>query len=235
MECMTSKKNVSAYIDGVLPDEDRRAMRSHVDGCRDCSTAVEKQDKVQRMLRALPRHAPPQDLTVRLRVTASQERTRRQLTAWQRWRDQGRLLVKNMMKPIAVPAVGGFCSAVFLFCSLVPSFTFYQTPDAPESSFGMVAGMFAVPVAISSGPTVKNLAPIGFFDGDAVVDLRIDAGGRIVNFSIVGADGTGSDQLRRSIENNLLFTTFVPATAFGKPIAGTLRLTFRSSRIEVRG
>ena len=78
----------------------------------------------------------------------------------------------------------------------------------------MVAGMFAVPVVLSSEPAVKNLAPIGFFDGDAVVDLSIDAAGRIVNYSIVGVDGAGSDQLRRSIENNLLFTTFVPGHCF---------------------
>jgi len=235
MECLTSKKNLSAYLDGALPEAMSRAMRSHVDSCRACSTQAEEQDRVQRLLRTLPRQAAPPDLNVRLRVVASQERARRQMTGWQRWREHWKLITSNLMKPIALPAVGGLCSAIFLFSSLVPSFTFYRTPDAPQSTFGMVAGMFAVPVVLSSEPTVKNLAPIGFFDGDAVVDLRIDAAGRIVNYSIVGTDGSGSDRLRRSIENNLLFTTFVPATAFGKPIAGTLRLTFRSSRIEVRG
>lgn len=235
MECLTSKRNLSAYLDGALPEKELGAMRSHFDDCADCSTAAEKQQRVKRLLRALPRQGVPPDMTVRLRVVASREQSRRKMTTWERWGEQWKLIKSNLMKPIAVPAIGGVCSAVFLFSSLVPSFTFYRTPDAPQSTFGMVAGMFAVPVVLSSEPTVKNLAPIGFFDGDAVVDLRIDAGGRIVNYSIVGAEGTGSDQLRRSIENNLLFTTFVPATAFGKPIAGTLRLTFRSSRIEVRG
>jgi hypothetical protein len=56
-----------------------------------------------------------------------------------------------------------------------------------------------------------------------------------VNYSIIGADGHTADQLRRSIENNLLFTTFQPATAFGLPIAGKIRISFRSSRIDVRG
>jgi|SRR5271165_2285191 len=235
MECLTSKKNLSSYLDGSLPEEERRSMRSHFDSCRDCSTEVEGQSHLKRLLSSLPKRVPPPDLNVRLRVVASQERARHQMTAWQRCRERWTLIKSNLMKPIAIPAVGGLCSAIFLFSSLVPSFTFYRTPDAPQSTFGMVAGMFAVPVVLSSEPVVKNLAPIGFFDGDAVVDLRIDAAGRIVNYSIVGAEGSGSDQLRRSIENNLLFTTFVPATAFGKPIAGTLRLTFRSSRIEVRG
>jgi hypothetical protein len=199
------------------------------------SSQSQEQDRVHRLLRALPRHVPPPDLGLKLRVIASQEQARRALPVWRRWQEQGKLTLRNLMQPLALPAVGGLCSAIFLFSSLVPSFTFYRTPDSPQSSFGMVAGMFAVPVVLSSAPTLKNLAPIGFFDGDAVVDLRIDAAGRIVNYSIVGTDGTGSDKLRRSIENNLLFTTFAPATAFGRPVAGTLRLTFRSSRIEVRG
>jgi len=41
--------------------------------------------------------------------------------------------------------------------------------------------------------------------------------------------------LRHSIENSLLFTEFWPATNFGRPIAGTIRISFRSSHIDVRG
>jgi hypothetical protein len=69
---------------------------------------------------------------------------------------------------------------------------------------------------------------------DAMVDLKIDDRGRIINYSIVGAPGP-ADQLRHSIENSLLFTEFWPATNFGRPIAGTIRISFRSSHIDVRG
>jgi len=104
----------------------------------------------------------------------------------------------------------------------VPTFTLHQTPGD-------------VPTMLSTEPVVENMAPVGFVDGDAVVDLRIDGEGRIVNYSIIDADGQRADQLRRSIENRLLFMTFKPATAFGNPISGTLRISFRSAHIEVRG
>jgi len=159
-------------------------------------------------------------------VIASRERARVQQAAaprFHRWRDNLQLSMKNLMRPLALPLVGGLCSAVLLFSSLVPSFQQHQTPGD-------------IPTGLSTQPLVKSMAPLGFQEAaDAVVDLRIDEEGRIVNYSIIGADGREAIQLRRSIENNLLFTTFQPATAFGTPIAGTIRISFRRSRIEVRG
>jgi hypothetical protein len=155
----------------------------------------------------------------RERVRAAQER----LPLITRWREGFHLSLQNLMKPLALPLVGGIGSAVLLFGALMPSFIQHRTPGD-------------VPTGLSTQPLVKSMAPLGFMDaGDAVVDLRIDGEGRIVNYSIIGTDGQKADQVRRSIENNLLFTTFQPATAFGLPIAGTIRISFRSSRIEVRG
>jgi len=68
-----------------------------------------------------------------------------------------------------------------------------------------------------------------------VVDLQLDDQGRIVNFTIVSAPGQQNEKLRREIENHLLFTEFWPATTFGRGVAGTIRISFRSSRIDVRG
>ena len=41
---------------------------------------------------------------------------------WSRWRDRVELSLRNLMRPLALPAVGGLCSAVFLFSTLVPMF-----------------------------------------------------------------------------------------------------------------
>lgn len=177
------------------------------------------------MLRSLPTRIPPPELAVRLRVLASRELARSQgaTPRFKQWREHFNLSMQNLMRPLALPLVGGLCSAVLLFSALVPSFTQHQTPGD-------------IPTGLSTQPMVKSMAPLGFMDaGDAVVDLRINEEGRIVNYSIMGAEGQQADQLRRSIENNLLFTTFQPATAFGTPIAGTIRISFRSSRIDVKG
>jgi hypothetical protein len=67
------------------------------------------------------------------------------------------------------------------------------------------------------------------------VDLQLDDQGRFFDFTIVSAPGQQNEKLRRSIENSLLFTEFWPATTFGRGVAGTIRISFRSSRIDVRG
>ena len=182
---------------------------------------------IRHALRSLPRRTPPAYLTTQLLVLASRERVRN--TA--RKSRVGLSLVHlglaldNLMKSLALPAAGGLCAAILLFMILVPTFS---------GAFYMGSAI-DVPTGLSTGPTVKSLPPIGFQYGDAEVDLRIDEQGRIINYSIVGGQGLEKDAIRRSIENNLLFTQFTPATAFGIPITSTLRLSFRSSRIDVKG
>ena len=132
------------------------------------------------------------------------------------------------MRPLALPAVGGLCSAIFLFSALVPTFV-------PAFAMGN-ATLGDVPTMLTTQPMVKYLAPVAFGGEDAEVDLTIDDQGRIVDYVIVSAPGQTSEQLRRTIENNLLFTEFWPATAFGKPVAGTVRISFRSAAgIDVKG
>jgi hypothetical protein len=144
---------------------------------------------------------------------------------WSRWRDRMELSLRNLMRPLALPAVGGLCSAVFLFSTLVPMF---------KSAFAMSASA-DIPTMLSTEPMLKYTAPIAFANADAVVDLQLDDQGRIINFTIVNAPGQQSEKLRHSIENSLLFTEFWPATTFGRGVAGTIRISFRSSRIDVRG
>lgn len=165
---------------------------------------------------------------MRLRIAASRELARNAQSASRLpgWARRLKLALDNLMKPLALPAAGGLCAAILLFATiLVPTFSgaFYLAPAGD------------VPIGLSTDPVLKSMAPIGFHYGDAEVNLRIDEQGRIVNYSIVGGQGLEKDAMRRSIENNLLFTQFTPATAFGVPVTGTIRLSFRSSRIDVKG
>jgi len=174
-------------------------------------------------MRALPRVAPPPELTVRLHVVASRERERRKHGWLHRAATTAWLMFDGLMRPLAVPLAGGICSTLFLFGLLVPSFAW--VPSAED-----------VPIGWSTEPAVKSMYPIGFEDGEAVVDVTIDDQGRMVDFSIVhGSGGADSASFYRSVENALLFTVFTPRTAFGQPVGGKLRLTFRSSRVDVRG
>ncbi len=216
-------------MDGAGSIEERRAINQHLSACRTCATESQRYRHLRETLRSLPRRTPPIDLVVRLRVAASKARVAGSSGAgrWRSWRDRFELSLANLMRPLALPAVGGLCSAVFLFSTLVPTF---------KSAFALdMSPWDDVPTMLTTQPTVKFMAPVAFVNEDAVVDLKLDDQGRIINYSIVGAPGPASDQLRHSIENSLLFTEFWPATSFGRPIAGTIRISFRSSRIDVRG
>jgi hypothetical protein len=225
MECGSVKERVSDYLDDAVSAEERRVLKRHLNGCRECSLESQRYSQLRLKLRSLPKRMPPADLTTRLRVVASKVRMESFSSPWSRWRDRVELSLRNLMRPLALPAVGGLCSAVFLFSTLVPMF---------KSAFLMSASG-DIPTMLSTEPMLKYTAPVAFADRDAVVDLQLDDQGRIINFTIVGVPGQQSEKLRHSIENSLLFTEFWPATTFGRGVAGTIRISFRSSRIDVRG
>jgi hypothetical protein len=222
MDCQTVQLGISAYLDSAISSEEQREMVQHLGACPKCSGESERYRELRAALRSVPKRTPPPDLIVRLRVAASKARVSR----FHGWRERFQLSLRNLMRPLALPAAGGLCSAVFLFSTLVPTF---------RAAFAMDNSPGDVPTMLTTEPTLKFMAPVAFFNGDAVVDLKIDDRGRIINYSILGAPGPASDQLRHSIENSLLFTEFWPATNFGRPIAGTIRISFRSSHIDVRG
>jgi len=225
MECGSFKGRVSDYLDDAVSAEERRVLKRHLNGCRECAVESERYLQLRLKLRSLPAPVPPADLTTRLRVVASKVRMESFSSPWSRWRDRAELTLRNMMRPLALPAVGGLCSAVFLFSTLVPMF---------KAAF-VLSASGDIPTMLSTQPMLKYTAPIAFADRDAVVDLQLDDQGRIINFTIVSAPGQQNENLRRHIENHLLFTEFWPATTFGRGVAGTIRISFRNNRIDVRG
>lgn len=228
MECLIVKRQLSAYLDRGISSAERRRVQQHLNSCNDCALEVARYSKLRAQLRSLPKYVPPADLTTRLRVAASKVRMESfgGASPWNRWCDRLELFLRNLMRPLALPAVGGLCSAVFLFSTFVPLF---------KSAF-FLNSSGDIPTMLSTQPTLKYIAPVAFSSsGDAVVDLRLNDQGEVVDFTIVSAPGQPSDALRRSIENSLLFTAFSPATTFGRGVASTIRIFFRSSRIDVRG
>jgi len=212
-----------ADLDHLTPEAERQAVAAHLRVCRSCSEEGAERERIRAAMRALPRMAPPPDLAVRLRVMASRERQRR-ATGWlPRLATNIHLAFDGLMRPLAVPLAGGVLSALLLFALLVPSFAW--VPSAQD-----------IPIGLSTDATVKSMAPIGFADGEAVVDVTIDDQGHMVDYNIVRDRGTEvNESFRRSVENALLFTVFTPRTAFGMPVGGKLRLTFRTSSVEVKG
>ena len=136
-----------------------------------------------------------------------------------------RLWANNLMRPLAIPTAGGFVSALLLFGVLAPSLAIPP----------VAARTHDIPTVLYTEPSVKNFLPIGFEgDGDLVVEITVDENGKLVDYSIPNMDQKLL-RMHRSIENQILFTQFTPATRLGQPMSGKVKITFRSSRIDVKG
>jgi hypothetical protein len=181
-------------------------------------------------LQSLSKKAVPPAVSASLRVMASREslrqRTRRTFgSAFAAWWERTHLLAHNLMRPLALPAAGGLLSAVALFGMwLVPTY-----PLRGNNTFD-------VPTGLSTNPVLRGTTFVGTAGEDVVVDVTVDELGRMVDYVVInGASILKNDSLRRSLETTLLFAEFDPATNFGRPMNGKIRLVLRSSSVDVKG
>jgi hypothetical protein len=81
------------------------------------------------------------------------------------------------------------------------------------------------------------MGPFGFTGDNITIDVRVDSRGGITGYS--SPDGQqewlSDPEVRRSVENALLFVAISPGTTFGRPTSGTIRIMLRRSLIDVRG
>ena len=198
---------------------------------------TESNDQVRRMLRELPTPAVPDYLQTKLRVAASRERSRaaahRTISATlHTWADRLSLLYANMMRPVALPFAGGVLSALLLFGFSFPQLVSGQRPvfDATSSFYeeAQVSEMWPFGLATAS----HKLDSVTL-----ILDVTVDEQGRMVSYSVPTESKPllHDSVLRRSIENNLLFSKFKPANFFGAPTQGKLRLTIQHSCMNVKG
>ena len=180
-------------------------------------------------LRSLPARVPPAGLTTSLRVIASRERQRRlQRRTWRQalatWYDRTGMLMNDVMRPLALPFAGGVVSAIVLFSAwLVPTYPLRASGGSDSD----------IPTMLTTQATVKGAVPTSASSGDMAVDVTVDGAGRMVDYDIVG-DGVALQDagVRRKLESFLYFNEFVPATAFGRPVAGTVRVPIYASKAQ---
>jgi len=191
---------------------------------RERKKALLDDEVLGRALRSLPRRFPPLSVSSSLRVLASRERTRI-ANSGIAVADRLSLFANNLMRPLALPFAGGVFSAVVLF-------SMWLVPTYPVRG----ANTFDVPTMLTTEATVKRTGPIGSSGGEVIVDVMIDGQGRMVDYTIVsGHSVLDNEALRRNIENILILTEFTPATQFGQPMSGKMRLQLGSSHIDVKG
>jgi len=199
-----------------LREPERAAVVQHLTGCTDCRRHERELRFVSQTLRETVRHRPPVDLTYRLRVLASHERVR--MMAGSNWFSTLRFRLNQILRPLAVPAAGGFFASLLAFAILVPNFTVRANTSND------------VPVGLYTQVSILTPSPFEFNGQDVMLELTIDETGAVSDYSTPGGQ-LSKDQMR-AVGNFLLFTSFKAATVFGQPVSSKMLLNI--SRIDVR-
>lgn len=220
------QKSLSAFLDRALSGIESDRVSQHLTGCRECAARAREFVELRGMLRGLPQKQVPAKLASELQVMASHERVRRSTTLWQGWIQWTRLVVNNLMRPIAIPFAGGVSAALFLFSMLTPTLTIRAADartDVPAYHWLYTQG------------TIIDTPPFSFQGEEVEVLLTIDKNGQISDYSC--GEGKVSRQVMDNIGNSLLFSSFEPPTMFGMPFSGKIRVTFKKigDHIVVRG
>jgi len=209
----------------------RADLAAHRAGCPDCADFALRSQHQRRGLHGLPARTLPVNLAVSLRVLASKERSRRAArvdweTRFETWKSRARLVMNNLWRPLAIPTAGGLASACILFSALMPTFALDNAARAD------------VPTAWYQSAEVYGLSPFGGNFEDVTLDVRIDTSGRVIDYAIPDGESAKwrtDPDMRKAVENSLLFMSFKPASFFGQPASDTIRITLRRSHIEVKG
>ncbi len=182
---------------------------------------------MDKALKSLPARVPPAGLTTSLRVIASRERQRRlERHTWGRalatWYERMCMVSNEVMRPLALPFAGGVVSAIVLFSA-------WLVPTYPLRASGGVD----VPTMLTTQATLKGAAPTGVSKGDVVVEVTVDGEGRMADYDIVsGALALQDATVCKRLENYLDYSLFVPATAFGQPTSGKVRVPISASQLR---
>ena len=223
MKCTEAKSLFSAYLDGAVTGRQMSAISDHIRQCRDCTHDYALLRRTQQLVAAVGRKKAPPDLALKIRVAVSQEAA---LSRRRRW--EGFVVrAENALNSFMVPAISGALTAVLVFGLLIG--LIFSVPTQLMASNEDVPTMLYTPPELASAPF--GLSVNSGSSDLIVVEAYVDANGRVQDFRVLSGpqDAADSPQLK----NMLIFTTFHPATAFGRPTAGRTLLSF--SKINVKG
>ncbi|MGA2197872.1 MAG: zf-HC2 domain-containing protein [Bryobacteraceae bacterium] len=238
MSCENVQKRISLLLDRKIPARERESMLAHIEACRACGTRFEMMQNQVAMIRELGQPAIPAELAARLSVLASHECERRlarvSLPARLRsWASRMDLAVDNLMRPVALPFTGGVLSTLLIFTLLVPSLSFSHDIRGQEFYTAPAGTMVTNPWdqvadADDDFPRIETptTSPSDYYN---VVDMKIDETGRVVDWLVVRGE------LTPDMKSIIMLGRFQPATEFGVPTEGTIRVVQSCASATVRG
>jgi hypothetical protein len=228
MSCENVQEPISLLLDGKVPAQELENVLAHTGVCRECGTHLEALQTQRALLRKMAQQPVPAALSAKLRVLASHERERRlaRISVRERVRRLAaniNLAFDNLMRPVALPFMGGLLYTLLLFGYMMPSLSFPLQPSGYEFS------------TVPRGSIVTNPWDQGADDDAAdfpvfaspeqpksdyvnIVNFTIDESGRVVDWTVVRG------QITDEMKSIIVLGRFTPATTMGVPTSGTIQV-----------
>ncbi len=240
MKCNTVRTNLAGYLDDAITGgarvEERAQIRQHLEACNVCREELERFRKLSVMLSRVPKNLPPADLAIRIKVAAAQaQHSRDWPSRMRRIKDRAEILLDNVFRPLSVPATGGFFSAILVFVLVLQMILPGTTVRAVQNDVALNLMRPAKVVSLSDYPQswapesqdVELSMPHGL-----LIDVTVDSHGQMTDYTILS--GPTTLELRRHLDQMLLFSRFSPMLSFGRPTAGG-HVVLSFSAVRVRG
>ncbi len=222
MKCTDARCLFSANLDGALPGGQMRKLSEHLGSCLECRAEYARLCQTQQLVASLGRRRPPEDLALKLRVAISREAALRRERTWQAWS----LRLEDAFRAFMIPATAGIISAVIFFAVMIGFFALPSSVSAADQDLPA----FYTPPQLASLPVEPGIA--SSIPESVVVETIVDANGRVQDYRVLSGPKDTSEYSTQ-LDSVMIFTTFRPATSFGRPTVGRAVLSF--AKINVRG
>jgi len=222
MNCTDARCMFSANLDGALPSGQMRKLSEHLETCRECSAEYARLLRTQQLVASLGRRRAPEDLALKLRVAISREAALRRERSWQAWS----VRLEDAFRAFMIPATAGLISAVIFFSVMIGFFALPSSVSAADPELPV----FYTPPQLASMPVEPGIA--NTIPESVVVETIVDANGRVQDYRVLSGPKDAS-QYSTQLDSVMIFTTFRPATSFGRPTVGRAVVSF--AKINVRG
>lgn len=237
MNCRQIRRRLPGYLDGTLDSpaasREHMHMSNHLETCRDCQRHLESYRKLSVLMSRATPARPPADLAMRIRVAVSRARETREAGYARRLGNRAHLLLENLLRPIALPATGGFISAMLVFVivlqMIAPGMALTVPNDVPINLM-REASLESLALFPALGPLDANLSGTVGQHG-LLIDVTVDSQGQMVDYQIL--TGPNDRAVRRQLEQVLMFSRFRPQMSFGRPTAGGhVVISFNEVRVK---
>lgn len=234
MKCMSVQKHIAGYLDGAVRPSERARVQEHLESCATCREDLERYRKLSMLLSRATPAAPPADLVVKIRLAAADARAAQDGSArLKAWREHLGVRLENAYRPLALPATGGFFSAMLVFVMalqlIVPGITVRAVQNDVPTNLMRPAELLSLseyPMSSSSDREAELALP-----HDLLVDVTVDQQGQMVDYEILS--GPSGPAVRRQLDQVLMFARFRPMMSFGRPTpGGHVLITFSEVRVK---